>query len=132
MKLKIKLFLTALPYLAVARADIGIVPRPLSAAEGRGGAITERTVVASSETLRQEKIRFRNRAVTYRNPCFVPADREEAPRAVRDSPASQAGQIATREDLNPHLLTKTACRTLRRELSARTAPVLVFISYLWR
>ena len=76
------------------------------------------------------KIRFRNRAVTYRNPCFVPADREEAPRAVRDSPASQAGQIATREDLNPHLLTKTACRTLRRELSARTAPVLVFISYL--
>ena len=40
MKLKITLFLTALPYLAVARADIGIVPR---------------TVVASPETLRQEK-----------------------------------------------------------------------------
>jgi len=54
MKLKITLFLTALPYLAVARADIGIVPRPLSAAEGRGG-VTERTVVASPETLRQEK-----------------------------------------------------------------------------
>ena len=56
MKLKITLFLTALPYLAVARADFGIVPRPLSAAEGRGTfAITERTVVASPETLRQEK-----------------------------------------------------------------------------
>ena len=56
MKLKITLFLTALPYLAVARADIGIVPRPLSAAEGRGPfAITERTVVASPDTLRQEK-----------------------------------------------------------------------------
>ena len=59
MKLKITLFLTALPYLAVARADIGIVPRPLSAAEGRGTfAITERTVVASPETLRQEKSGF--------------------------------------------------------------------------
>ena len=57
IKLKIKIFLTALPYLAVARADIGIVPRPLSAAEGRerAFAITERTVVASPETLRQEK-----------------------------------------------------------------------------
>lgn len=92
MKLKITLFLTALPYLAVARADIGIVPRPLSAAEGRGTfAITERTGRRIARNAAAGKIRFRNRAVTYRNPCFVPADREEAPRAVRDSPASQAG-----------------------------------------
>ena len=56
MKLKITLFLTAMTYLAVASADFAIVPRPLSAAEGRGTfAITERTVIASPETLRQEK-----------------------------------------------------------------------------
>ena len=131
MKLKIKLFLTALPYLAVARADIGIVPRPLSAAEGRGTfAITERTVVASPETLRQEKIRFRNRAVTYRSPCFVPADRERHREPSETVPLHKRTNCDT-EDMNPHLLAKTACRTSGANSPHEPLPSR-FISYLWR
>jgi hypothetical protein len=54
MKLKITLFLTALPYLAVARRH-RYRASPAFGRGRQGGGVTERTVVASPETLRQEK-----------------------------------------------------------------------------
>lgn len=92
MKLKITLFLTALPYLAVAPRRHRYRASP-AFGRGRQGDVCDHGAHGRriARNAAAGKIRFRNRAVTYRNPCFVPADREEAPRAVRDSPASQAG-----------------------------------------